>query len=97
MLIVTPRTSIWDALIGRFAFWHLENDIKILAKVPIALGWMDYTDKKREVAKIFYLSGDTDNDMKDLMEFYKDFRGNHPERSNNNPKIQYVSYCFADS
>lgn len=67
MLIVTPRTSIWDALIGSLAFWHLENDIRILAKVPIALGWMDYTDKKGGVSKTFYPSGDMDTDMKELM------------------------------
>ena len=157
VLIVAPHTSLWDTVIGRLAFWHLDHDIKILikgeaffwpfsillkkiggvpvnrqkntrmvetvaemfneyeelilvitpeatrtyvdkwktgfyhisrlAKVPIALGWMDYTDKKGGVAKMFYPSDDMDKDMAEIMDFYKGFRGKHPERSNNQPDL----------
>jgi 1-acyl-sn-glycerol-3-phosphate acyltransferase len=32
VLIVAPHTSLWDFVIGRLAFWHLEHDIKLLIK-----------------------------------------------------------------
>ena len=155
VLIVAPHTSLWDTVIGRLAFWHLDHDIKILIKaeaffwpfsillksiggmpvnrqkntrmvetianmynkhdeliivitpegtrarvenwkkgfyyiaqkanIPIALGWMDYKQKKGGVAKMFYPSGDIDIDMAELEKFYKGLNGKHPERSTTIP------------
>jgi len=152
VLIVAPHTSLWDFVIGRIAFWHLDHDIKLLIKkeaffwpfgiwlrhlggipvhrqkhtrmtetiakmfkerdefilvitpegtrtrveawkmgfyhiarmadVPIALGRLDYENKKGGVKKIFYPTGDIEKDMAEIREFYKGYKGKHPKRSN---------------
>ena len=155
VLIVAPHTSLWDTIIGRLAFWHLDHDIKILikgeaffwpfsillkaiggmpvnrqkntrmvetianmykkhdeliivitpegtrtrvenwkmgfyyiaqkAKIPIALGWMDYEKKEGGVAKMFYPTNNIEKDMAEIKEFYSGLKGKHPEKSNTIP------------
>jgi hypothetical protein len=52
------------------------------AEVPIALGWIDYPDKRGGIGPLMYPSGDFDNDFKEIEDFYRGFRGKHPERFN---------------
>jgi len=49
------------------------------AGVPIVLGYLDYTTRKGGAGKIIYPSDDMDADMREIMDFYKDFKGKYPE------------------
>ena len=59
-------------------FYH----IAIGAKVPVALGYLDYKNKIAGVDKMINLSGDFEADMKIVQDFYKTKTGKHPELYN---------------
>ena len=54
--------------------------IAIKAKTPIALGWIDYPDKRGGIGRLLYPSGDFDKDFKEIEDFYHGFRGKHRGR-----------------
>jgi len=56
--------------------------IALKAKVPIALGFLDYKKKEGGVGKIFMPSGNFEEDFKMIEDFYKGMKGKHPERFN---------------
>ena len=56
--------------------------IAMAAKVPIALAYIDYANKKGGVGPILYPSGDYEKDMAFINEFYHDKTGKHPEKFN---------------
>jgi len=53
--------------------------IAVQAKVPIALGYFDYANKILGVGKTFYPSGDIEQDMQIIRQFYQDKIGKHPQ------------------
>ncbi len=54
--------------------------IALKAKVPIALGYLDFAKKESGIGKILYPSGDLEKDMLEIMEFYKDIAPKFPEK-----------------
>jgi 1-acyl-sn-glycerol-3-phosphate acyltransferase len=54
--------------------------VALNAKVPIGLGYLDYKNKVAGVGGMVYPSGDIKKDMKIIMDFYKDIKGQHPEK-----------------
>jgi 1-acyl-sn-glycerol-3-phosphate acyltransferase len=56
--------------------------IALKAKVPIALGFLDYKRKEGGVGKIFMPSGNFEEDFKMIEDFYRGKTGKHPERFN---------------
>jgi 1-acyl-sn-glycerol-3-phosphate acyltransferase len=54
--------------------------VALNAKVPIGLGYLDYKNKVAGVGGMVYPSGDIKKDMKIIMDFYKDIKGEHPEK-----------------
>lgn len=54
--------------------------IALKANIPILLYGADYEKKLIQCTKIIIPSGDCDKDMKDIKNYYKDFRGRHPEK-----------------
>ena len=49
------------------------------AKVPIALGFIDYKRKIGGVGPLIYPTGDYEKDLAAIQEFYKDMTPRHPE------------------
>lgn len=77
ILIVTPegtrkRTDEW-----KMGFYHVAK----AAKVPIGLGFIDYTIKEAGMGKFVTPSGDADKDMREIVEFYRPYlqAGKYPE------------------
>ena len=64
-------TKQWKA-----GFYH----IALAAKVPIALGYIDYPRKRVGIDRLFEPSGDIDADFEILREYYKDKIGKRPEK-----------------
>ncbi|MCF8369275.1 MAG: lysophospholipid acyltransferase family protein [Bacteroidales bacterium] len=56
--------------------------IALKAKVPIALGILDYKEKIGGVGKVFTPSGNYEEDFKIVKEFYKGKGARHPEKFN---------------
>ena len=54
--------------------------VALNAKVPIGLGYLDYKNKVAGVGGMVYPSGDIIKDMKQIMDFYRDIKGQHPEK-----------------
>jgi hypothetical protein len=46
--------------------------------VPIALGYLDYKKKEGGVGKVIFPNGDMEEQMKEIMEFYRDMTPKHP-------------------
>jgi 1-acyl-sn-glycerol-3-phosphate acyltransferase len=53
--------------------------IALKAKVPIALGFLDYEKKEGGVGPIIIPSGNFEEDFKMIEDFYRGMKGKHPE------------------
>ena len=65
------RTEHWKS-----GFYHLARE----ARVPLALGYIDYPKREIGVGTYVELTGDIDADMNALRAFYEDKRGLYPDR-----------------
>lgn len=75
-VMVTPEGTRSLRTKWKTGFYH----VAVGAGVPIALGYLDYKKKEAGVGKIIYPSGDMQKDMREIMIFYKDISGKHPEK-----------------
>lgn len=50
------------------------------ANLPILLYGLDYADKKIVCTKTFYPTGNVEKDMEQIKEYFRDFKGKHPEQ-----------------
>lgn len=75
VVMVTPEGTRKLRTTWKTGFYH----VAVGAKVPIALGYLDYKNKIAGVGKMIYPSGDMQKDMKEIMTFYKDIPPKHPE------------------
>ena len=64
------KTDHWKT-----GFYHIAR----AAKVPIALGYLDFGKKQVGVTRSFYPGDDIEEDFKLIREYYKDIRGKNPE------------------
>lgn len=53
--------------------------VAIKAGVPICLGYLDYRKKEAGVGKVIYPSGNIEEDMRSMMDFYRNITGKYPE------------------
>ncbi len=75
-VMVTPEGTRSLRTKWKTGFYH----VAVGAGVPIALGYLDFKKKEAGVGKIVYPSGDMDKDMREIMDFYKNITGKHPEK-----------------
>ena len=74
-LMVTPEGTRAKMEKWKTGFYY----IALKAKVPIALGFLDYKTRTCGIDKIIYPSGDFHFDMKQIMDFYKTMTGKFPQ------------------
>lgn len=74
-LVITPEGTRSKVEKWKTGFYY----VALTAKVPIAMGFINYETKSCGVDKIIYPSGDFKADMKQIMDFYKDMKGGNPE------------------
>lgn len=53
--------------------------VALEAKVPIALGFIDFEKRECGIGPLIYPSGDYKADMKQIMDFYRNCKGKNPE------------------
>jgi hypothetical protein len=75
-VMVTPEGTRSLRTKWKTGFYH----VAVGAQVPIALGYLDFKNKEAGVGKIILPSGDMQKDMKQIMDFYKNIKGKHPEK-----------------
>ena len=75
-VMVTPEGTRSLRTKWKTGFYHVAAD----AKVPIGLGYLDYANKVAGVGYMLHPSGDKDKDMREIMAFYKNIKGKHPEK-----------------
>lgn len=75
-LAVTPEGTRALARIWKRGFYY----IALKAGIPIALYALDFGRREIVCTKLLYPSGDVEADMREIMAYYRPFRGRHPER-----------------
>lgn len=75
-LAITPegtrsRTTQWHT-----GFLRIANE----ANIPIVMGVIDFADKRIMIEHTFTPTGDTEADMRAVKDFYRPFKGKHPEK-----------------
>jgi 1-acyl-sn-glycerol-3-phosphate acyltransferase len=76
VVMVTPEGTRSLRTKWKTGFYHVATG----AKVPVALGYLDYKNKIAGVGKIVYPSGDMQKDMQEIMDFYRNIKGRFPEK-----------------
>ncbi len=66
------KTGHWKS-----GFYHIATG----ARVPIALGFLDYRRKACGIGPVIFPTGDIEADMTVIRAFYADITGKHPQRS----------------
>jgi len=54
--------------------------IALKAKVPIALGYLDYRNKTGGIGPVFYPTGNYEEDLQEIKKFYRGMRGKRKKR-----------------
>jgi 1-acyl-sn-glycerol-3-phosphate acyltransferase len=75
-VMVTPEGTRKRVTKWKSGFYH----VAATAGVPICLGYLDYKNKVAGVGRVIYPSGSYKEDMRILMNFYKDIQGCYPEK-----------------
>ncbi|MDZ4844003.1 MAG: 1-acyl-sn-glycerol-3-phosphate acyltransferase [Chitinophagales bacterium] len=76
VVMVTPEGTRSLRTKWKKGFYHVAAG----AKVPIALGYLDYKNKVAGVGKMVYPTGDMNKDMREIVAFYKDIQPKFPEK-----------------
>lgn len=84
MLVVTPEGTRKYTPYWKKGFYY----IALEAKVPIALGFLDYKEKRAGIANVFYPTGDLQRDFESIRKYYQDLNGRYPEQSCKHPKFR---------
>ena len=75
-VIITPEGTRSLVKSWKKGFYY----IALNAGVPIVLGYLDYAKKTGGIGPVIYPSGNYDEDLKTIKNFYKDKKGRHPEK-----------------
>ncbi|MEL6671727.1 MAG: 1-acyl-sn-glycerol-3-phosphate acyltransferase [Bacteroidota bacterium] len=75
-MIIAPEGTRSLQKEWKLGFYH----IAVKAGVPITLGYLDYPTKTAGVGGPIFPSGDMEEDLKKIMDFYRDIRGKHPQK-----------------
>ena len=78
VLVITPEGTRRKVHHWKKGFYY----IAMAAKVPIALAYIDYGTKTGGIGPLFYPTGDYEKDMAVIMDFYREKKGLHPEKFN---------------
>lgn len=82
-LLITPEgTRQWVRRWKR-GFYN----IAVQAQVPIVLTYIDYKTRRMGVGPSFYPTGNWDEDIRVIMQFYQDKTARHPQQFNKNANL----------
>lgn len=76
LVIVPPEGTRGKVTRWKTGFYY----IAVGAGVPLGLGYLDFKEKIGGVGKLFYPSGNIEEDMREIRAFYAEFTGKHPQQ-----------------
>lgn len=82
LIAVTPEGTRKLSTEWKKGFYFIAQQ----AKVPIALGYIDYKKKEGGYGPIITPSGDYEKDLKFIEDFYRNITPKHPEKFNLSPQ-----------
>ena len=77
-LLITPEGTRKRVKHWKKGFHHIATG----ANVPILVGYIDYKKKETGISFWFHPTGDYDQDLKTLEDFYRDKTAKYPEKFN---------------
>lgn len=83
VVLVTPEGTRSKRTNWKTGFYYVAMN----AKVPIALGYVDFKTKTAGVGKVIHPSGDIEKDMREIVAFYNTINGKIP--ANYSPDVRY--------
>jgi 1-acyl-sn-glycerol-3-phosphate acyltransferase len=78
VLVITPEGTRRKVHHWKKGFYYIAME----AKVPIALGFIDYGTKTGGIGPLIYPTGNYEKDLAVIMDFYHDKKGRYPEKFN---------------
>ncbi|MEQ1611846.1 MAG: lysophospholipid acyltransferase family protein [Hyphomicrobiaceae bacterium] len=76
VLVIPPEGTRGKVTRWKTGFYH----IAVGAKVPLALGFLDYKRKAAGIAKVYYPTGNLEADLAEIQAFYATVTPRHPNR-----------------
>lgn len=76
VIMITPEGTRKYAPKWKTGFYH----VALGAKVPILLGFLDYKNKVAGIGPTFYPTGNLDEDIEKIKDFYRPIKGKYPEQ-----------------
>jgi len=77
ILVVSPSGTRSKVAYWKTGFYHIANG----ANVPVVLGFLDYRRRAGGIGPVVYPTGDIEEDMKIIREFYSGITGKYPEKA----------------
>ena len=74
-LCITPEGTRKPVKEWKRGFYY----IALKAKLPILLFGLDYGQKRIVCTKVVYPNGDVETQMQEIKDYFRDFKGKHPE------------------
>jgi 1-acyl-sn-glycerol-3-phosphate acyltransferase len=84
MLVITPEATRKYTKSWKKGFYYIATE----AKVPIALGFLDYKNKTAGIKSLFYPTGDLQKDFESIKSHYGNLNARYPEKYCKNPIIK---------
>lgn len=75
-ITVPPEGTRSHTVYWKTGFYHIANE----SKVPICLGFLDYSKKEGGLGPLIYPTGDIEKDMIEIKKFYSPISGKYPDR-----------------
>lgn len=75
-IAITPEGTRQRNEHWKKGFYH----IAVKAQVPIQLAYMDFQRKVLSIEKVFYPTGNEEEDLRQIVDYYKDVKGRYPEK-----------------
>lgn len=83
-LVVTPEGTRSYSKYWKKGFYHIANN----AHVPLAIGYLDFKEKKIGIKELFYPTGNLEHDFSYIREQYQNVHARHPEKYCKNPQMK---------
>jgi 1-acyl-sn-glycerol-3-phosphate acyltransferase len=77
VLVISPEGTRKKVAYWKTGFYHIAHS----AKIPIALGFLDYGRKAGGFGQVFYTTGNIEADMRAIKKFYMRITAKYPEKS----------------
>jgi 1-acyl-sn-glycerol-3-phosphate acyltransferase len=83
VLLVAPSGTRRKVMYWKTGFYHIANG----ANVPIVLGYLDYRRKVGGIGPVVHTTGNMEEDMKIIQDFYAGIEGKYPQKKRTSPAL----------